>query len=379
MDKIFAVQNCGISGTVFLQSLFDGHPKILSMPALTAQTLLMFWERNWNFDRSVIIENFLVDFDFLFQVTPYAQSFGLSDLGINQNENACVDQSSFLSHLTQQSEWISEPILSRKNFIISIFKAYNLTIGRAIDDDGYILYPIHCLPKKYADELVEDFSEVKFLHMMREPIQNVGSMASHISKNSQWSHNYLLSCSVSQMFLDYTIHVGYRRAHGLVPYVSDNEKSTTRALKLEDVHKDAKNSLLKICKWLKISWDDCLLQSTFNGKLWHNRPETIRQTGIGSKTIAQKHENLMSQFDRARLSILSKKYNHYYGYQNQSNHNSFLIKLLMPILIWVPFRMEFFQGHIHERLRDYVVCRFKYLLPAWLKTFTKKRYIELLE
>jgi hypothetical protein len=376
VNKVLAVQNCGPSGTTLLQSLLDGHPQILSLPGLHGQQLLVHWGyyagSNRIYNKTDIYTQFMRDFSYFYDPGKMNNGLGLMDMGIRHDEKACVDKNLFEQYL--QAEWEGLDNISRKQFIVSVYRAYSKALGRSINEEGYLLYPIHSLNKKYALWLIEDFSEVRFLHIIREPVQSIGSLAKHINKNPDWNKYYLLSCVTAQMLGDYTIHAGDWNAHGMRPYVqdSDNGLIQSRAVRLEDIHRDTKTTLSKVCDWLNISWNDILLQSTFDSKLWHNRPESIRQSGVGSKTISQQHEDLLSPFDRLRLDYLARPFNHYYGYKNNPVKKYF--SYLMPFLILFPFKMEFLSNRRRQgNFTEYLKCRTKWLLPAWVNTWMNKK------
>lgn len=377
MDKVLAIQNCGISGSVFLQSLLDGHPQICALPALYGQTLLCYWDTVKSLSKHEILTKFIADHPWYFEKTEFSVNFGLADMGPDKNEVACVDRERFTTYLYE--ECASETV-TRKDFIVGIFRAYNRALGRPIDDNAWILYPIHCQPQQFAKQLADDFELVRFIHTVREPIQNVGSIANHVSKNRDWNRFSLLSCAIGQIFCDHTVHAGNHPAHGLKPYLPDalDQSVLTRAVRLEDIHKNAPETLAKICNFINIPWNDCLLQSTFDGKLWHNRPETIRQTGFGTKTITQKHEHLMNPFDRWRFGYLSQPFQAYYGYQHNKKA-SLLSRFYMPILMLAPFRMESIKKNdIKLKARQYITCRLKWMPKALKRARQFNQFIPLL-
>lgn len=372
MDKILAIQNYGRSGTLFLQSLLDGHPQILSLPALNGRMLLPYWEQHGHLPKSEFLSKFLNDHPGFFGKTHDGYGMGISDMGINRNEAAFVDREAFEYYLSL--EWQDE--LTRKNFITGIYIAYNKALWRVIHEDAWILYPIHCLPEKYGRQLTEDFNTVRYIHTVREPFQNIGSLCSHISKNPAFDHLYLLDCGIGQILCDIFIHGNYTKAFGLTPYVPDTAdgRIITRVIKLEDLHNHPVETLKKLCQFLGIYWDDCLLKSTFDGKLWHNLAETIRQTGIGTQTIHQKHDHLLNQFDKLRIKYLAKKFDKFYGYSQQ--RSSIIMSFLMPILLCLPFKMEFKRNS--SSYKNYLRCRIRWLFPALFKTYKRKSFIPML-
>lgn len=423
INKVLAIQNCGPSGTLLLQSLLDNHPQILTLPALHGQQLLIQWESLQGKSQQELISEFVQINEYWFEAEKQpGEDLGLTSMGKDYNEKLGIPRDAFTKHF---AELIAQhPNLTRKDFICSVFTAYNQSLGKDISKAEYILYPIHCLPKKYAQQLVNDFSTARFLHTIRNSIQSMGSMAKHIRHNDGWQHLYLLNCVTSQMLNDFTIHAGPHRAYGMHAYFADtaDRRIESRAIKLEDLHKQLKQSMTAVCQWLGLNWDDCLLTSTFDGKLWNNRPASIRQTGAGSKIISQQHQDVLSRFDKFRLELLSSSYLIHYKYKNRLATLEKFALFTMPLLIFLPFKMENIKTEIlnhfkrldiqpkdkpnirHQYgilgrlfahkltksrfidfcittswyLNQYLTCRIKQLLPITLKVDGKLEYIELL-
>ncbi len=411
INQILAIQNCGPSGTTLIQSLLDGHPDIISLPGLHGQQLLVFWKKYKHLEKTALLQQFQGEFYFYYEPSAVPNDLGLRELGEHRNELALINKITFLNNL--EAQWQTSTFISSKLFITSIYLAYHQALGKKTSKNPYILYPIHSLKKEYAEILVNDFDTVKFLHMVREPIQSIGSAAKHINKYEHWDHHYLLSCISAQMISDFTLHVGPHPVHGMKPYFKDMQNGSiqSRALKLEDLHAHPKESLLKIGQWLNISWDDCLLHSTFNGKSWHNRPESIRQSGIGQQVISQKHADILPSFDRYRFQHLADQFNNHFGYSNHLGvKTNKLHRLGLSLLLLLPFRMELLRDRwnrqlrhfrmgknrrrltkyipsvldkpliIAKNLRHYVKCRYQWLLPPILKNRhnTQSDYVELL-
>jgi hypothetical protein len=119
--------------------------------------------------------------------------------------------------------------------------------------------------------------------MIREPIQNAGSLSKHIFGITYRRMVYVspLRSVVVQIISNNEMmtHFGLPGVslNGKTPYFPDGKKVESRAVKLEDIHENGKDVMKKISSWLDIYWDDCLLKSTVMSLLWHNRRESIKQ------------------------------------------------------------------------------------------------------
>lgn len=239
--KILAVQNYGIGGTTLLHSLLDGHPELLTLPALSLMEYYEFWKKYGHLDKEEIIQEHLYQFRYLFEPHPFSDGLGLNQLGDNLDQDITIDKTLYLSNL----KTMLPKNFTRANFLVSIFSAYNQTINKDINKANWLVFPIHCRPAQFAKELCMDFDIVNFIHMFREPIQNIGSLTKHINYHHHWAEVLnALSASIHQIFGDFTVHCGGFKAHGFVPYLI-KEGVKTKFLKLEDLHTTPKESLLK--------------------------------------------------------------------------------------------------------------------------------------
>ena len=295
-------------------------------------------------------------------------------------------------------------------YLTAVYRAYHECLGRPYSESSYILYPIHSLNKRFAKIIVDNFECVRFLYTIREPVQAIGSAAKHINKDRAWDHLHLLSCIAAQMVCDFTIHVGPHDVYGMRPYFEDTKNFHIRnkAIRLEDVHRSTREVMEKICAWLDIPWNDNLLKSTFNGLTWHNRPESIRQSGVGAETIKQNHTDILTKLDKYRFKLLTMKFSQHYQYQTTSL--SSFKKMILLFLIFLPFRMENladrkarknellnskkqstrFLKHLPAvgndvylkllNIKNGLHCRMKWIIPAILgkNEAVKANYVELL-
>ncbi|MBN9542970.1 MAG: sulfotransferase [Alphaproteobacteria bacterium] len=316
--KILAIQNFGTSGTTLMHSYLDGHPQVLSLPGLFGYEAYKLWFSKYsNLTHDNIISEHLNDFNYFFDSNTHLQEVhGLNDMGDNHNKNASIDKDLYLKYF---EDFFPEKF-TRKDFYISMMKSYNLALGRDITNAQYMVFPIHSQKKSVAQALCEDFEHVYFLYMLREPIQNIGSLAKHIAKNTVWLKVNALESAISQIYSDESQHIGRYKVHGIVPYYKTSN-STYGALKLEDLHSNKHESLAALCKWLSIDWNDCLLDSTFCGYKWWNRKESARVNGQNEETIGQKHIDILNIYDKERIVSIGKMIKTYYPAKDNAKYN----------------------------------------------------------
>lgn len=340
ISGIIAIQNYGSSGSLFLQSLFDGHPNILSMPALHARLLLNYWDLLFCESDQFICSFLIKECSYWFYPENLNNELGLKEMGPNMDEPLSVEpnlfQQAFLYCMKNVHGY------RRKKFLVSVFIAYNYALGRLFDDNMWILFPIHSLHTKRAWELVSDFRNVKFIHTIRDPLQLHISMIKHfdqrnISEN-YWRFNHF-KIGLNQLLNGVAAHISDTieyKTYGDEPYI-ENYRNESLAVKLEDLHSQLESTLKDICGWIEIPFDNSLKQSTFNGKQWWNRPSSIRISGADKNLTAIHNKEELPIFDRIRLQgIYIHRYKTWeYDYPKYISTKTF--QYIFPILLLMPF------------------------------------------
>jgi hypothetical protein len=334
---VLAIQNYGPSGTLFVQSLLDEHPYVLLMPGLYLRDFYTYWERFGALSYSQKLNAFETFFPELFEPNIASEHWGLHQMGPNMDQSIKIDRKLFFDNFRKVTGNGSDN--SRRDFLVSAFAAYALTIGRELRSEMILVFPVHTLPLEKARRLVEDFPESYFLHMVREPIRAAGSLYNHV--RSLYFHKDPVKCAFAQMINDHIMHSEYPyHTYGSTPYL-ETYRFASRAVRLEDIHKAPKETLQMICDWVGIPWGDSLLKSTFNGLQWWNRPESKRVKGFDKELVEQKHEEVFDSFDRARLGPLFKSRYEAWGYTLPSEViMSKSWKDRLPFSLWRSFSCE---------------------------------------
>ena len=348
--RVIAMQNYGPSGSLFMQSLLDGHPRILAIPAVFMLDFYYFWRRYGHLPSPVLVDRFVQLHDDWFHPNRYAASLGLTQMGDSMDEWVGVSLDTFRHELMQCLK--QSKLIKRRDFMLAVYQAYALTCGRSVEFADYILYPAHSQHVENIRQLMEDFPETYFLHMIRDPIQSVGSEIKHIL------HERLpvnaTECALSQVLNDYCKHWSHvgRIAHGDRPYAPELA-CVSRGIRLEDLHKRPRDVMEAVCHWLRLPWDECLLKSTFNGKLWWSRPESLRVSGFSTAIVAQRHDQHLWDFDKFRLTCVAWRKLDRWQYPVLTGAKSIVWQLLMPLLLWCPLKAEL--KYLPRRLRDTIV------------------------
>ena len=337
--NVVAVQNYGRSGSTFLQSLLDGHPNILSTPNFYSRAYYEKWEEKIAHvpdeeKQAAFIEQFPQWFD-----TAYVdQSAGLHRLGPDQNQIAHVDRERFEGTL---AAYFEHNEVNRKNLFIGTHLAYALCLDRELAHDLWTLYPIHGRPISVARALLEDFPEAKFVYTVREPVSNVASSLSHFrTSNVDYKSNPV----------EATLRIQFsrngREGHELFgdrPYLEQlAEAGQTTAVRLEDLHAQSENVMRSLVIWLGLPWHECLLDSTFDGKKWWNRPESPKQSGFGGQMLGRNVRRRLSALDRFRIRTIARPKAGMWGYDlaDDSRLSALWRAGLFMVTVLVPWKEE---------------------------------------
>ena len=165
--------------------------------------------------------------------------------------------------------------------------------------------------------------------------------------------------------------------------------SSSRAVKLEDLHSNPRKTMEKVCRWLGLKWDETLLKSTFDGIQWRGELKPTSQkwnisgspqiSGFSQATISQTYEKYISSFDEFRLSILAAAVFRAWHYPLPTWYSSLAARALVMPLLFIPLKIELLSmvtpsmswRYIYSTLKDFLRGR-RVLLRAWLATFRSR-------
>lgn len=335
IKTIVLIQNYGCSGSVFFQSLLDGHSNLLSLPALHAHQLTNFYRNYRYLEQEEFISKFLEDHYYWFDPTSnYIELMGLNTMCDSMDSHVCVDKDVFFEVLNIVLE-----MGDLRDFIISVYLVYNILMNEPLEKKTHLIFPIHSLPNSEVQDLQKAFPIVKAIYTIRDPFKNIKSMIKHLIKESPYTYRSLLAGALGQALGDFIVYYksGLLRpynTHGLIPYPSLKEYKI-HYVSLEALHSAPKKTLQEAISYLNIKFEDNLLISTFSNKRWNNRKNSIKINGFSEKINKQDYEFKFSKFDEWRL----KKLIQYTFTQPQKAHplNMLLKKAALLLLLFWPF------------------------------------------
>jgi hypothetical protein len=162
--------------------------------------------------------------------------------------------------------------------------------------------------------MLEDFPELYFIGMTRDPRQDWAS----------WKkiHALRMQRDVSDvppicLFLsEYNYSKGCYELSNLVERLKDDH---IRIIDLEKLHIFNKKAMTDLCSWLNIDFNECLLQSTFNGRQWHgNAANKKSASSLNPNMTRDAWRNELPDHDRQIICLLMPGSIKYFGYDKEN-------------------------------------------------------------
>jgi hypothetical protein len=308
------------SGILYLHSLFDGHPEIISIPGVPSltgiiastcstiqQALDIFNHENPKFyDTSKMSR---IDYN----------ASGLYRLGEKADKGILTPRKEFEDHFQKCLEGED---LDPQNIILSLYYAYFKTHKDSFSKKKVVLLHPHNHP--LAIQLFHLFPNSKAIVTARETHKAYYSRNTLMKEKAEvrnhfHSHLGLLS--------DATTHVMPLVQAGL-PY---------KIVRIEDFADHSTLCLSKLCEFVGISYHSSLEESTFCNEIYNgDNPKYIH-----NKFSKKRHEsrNKLSRREELLFSITTGRFNQIMGYPEIEL--TFFEKLLKPIWLLVPLPEDF--------------------------------------
>jgi len=336
--KIVGIFFWGRSGSVFLHSLFDSHPEVLTMPA---SRLNAFHAREWpKIAREPQIADMARRFvelnPSLFDGREDRWFEGLDAMGPGRDTPIAVDAAAFARELSRLLE--PPTAVTRRRFFLAAHVAYAIARGEDVSRKTTVIYHLHS-PEAYAnvEAALADFPDLRAIGVTREPIR---STLSYLRKNvlgaRAWgqgdrSEYSQLAPTGGYNFVYRHQLIGWREllARCAIPF---------RAVRIEDLNRDTEGQMRALAAFAGISWHPCLTVSTFNGLAYGGDLLAIGQSNATAQKAPSSAESdaALDRLDRYVLSGLLANFRREFGY----GETPAVQRWLTPLLVLVPTRLE---------------------------------------
>ena len=304
------------SGSVYLHSLLDGHPQIMTIPGVPQLDSIIHGTFKDTEDALNVFNNNnpkFYDTSKMSLMDPY--SSGLYRLGENADEGIITNQDLFSNYYFDN---IHGKDLTPKNIILAFYIAYAKSHNIDIYNKKVILFHPHDMHRTIAMNNI--FPDSKYLVTIREPVRGYYSRL-NLMKNKSALRKIVNS------------HVGLLRddANNVNELLEKNV--SMKLIKIEDFAEHSKSIMQQLCKYLDIDYNLSLETSSFNSKLYW---------GANPKYKNNKFSNIrhidpipVKKNERVLFSIINHELNKITGYP--SIKLSWLERKLKVWWLFLPF------------------------------------------
>jgi hypothetical protein len=311
----------GRAGSILIQSLFDSHPNVLTLPHLGAMYSLIPASID-DLDRQ--IDWFIDRFPTIFDTSrggyfSDSNEFVAAKFGPDGDEDLRVSPSDFkqrmLGLIKEYHPSDNNQRLSRKQFFILVHLAYGSCV-RPFDvgEIRYIFYHTHMHVDDEWQNMLEDFPDLYFIGMTRDPRQDWASWKKiHASRMQRDIRKVPPIC----LFLSEYYYS--KSTYELCNLVEKLNPDHIRIIDLEKLHILNERAMTHLCGWLNIDFNECLLKSTFNGLQWHgNAASGKRVSALNPNMTRDAWRNELPDHDQQIICSLVQGSIRYFGYDEEN-------------------------------------------------------------
>ena len=277
-------------GTDFLQSLFDSHSQVLtfdgwflfhefyykSCSVYGTSNLITGLSNDVHLNQSfekVDVDDFFYEFAWTHLhkfKSKYDNLESKNILGENKNEANIVDIDVFVNYAVAL---IKGKKFSSRNAFLATYGAFALARGEDLQTKKILLHQVHW--PEYIGYLIQDFPDLKVIACARDP-RVWGTIIKKYHEEIGLSTTTIGTASAL-----------FRASVDGLRGTEDFGPDSIRINVLEKLHSNPKKSLESISVWLGIQFEDSLLRSTWNGKIWNG--DSLSE-GINSAFDSSRYE-----------------------------------------------------------------------------------------
>lgn len=336
--KVIAVGYQGTDDALFLRSLLDSHPAILSLPGAAAGGV-------YEFLRGVAHEllqtrkapDEAIDLAFAKdRIATYLRPLcepgaafadsGLLDLGESRNQSAVVAAAHFdyaLGHfigrycvdIPDAGDDAARAL--RCGLLIALYRAYEACLGRDTEAKTSLLYPSEHLTPDLLAALMEDFPGSAFIIPVEDPVARFD--AALYQKVGKKDFDAIGKCFTALLLEEDELSI----------------PGIAYAVPVEAIHSNPKRCLTSLMQVLGLPWSNTLLRSTFSGQPWWGRRGGRRVHGF-ERDIAIRRR-ILGSFDAWRVGAIFSPLRAHFGYAPPVSP---MVRRLAAVLMCLPFSAE---------------------------------------
>lgn len=317
------------SGNFFFRGIMDGHPEILMIPYSDLNTNLFYYcIRLAGCDSDEILPKF----------------WKMYDVETASKENYFTDVEKFEESFKRMAS-LKKVFTSQELFIMFHIAYEEMLSGKQFCDvsDLIVYWEPHYIARDefpfFALWLEDKKINGQTVRLRRNNMMRTGSACERAASG----YSYRQTVMYGVMFLEEVDSdtVGERCP---CQYWAEHK------LRFEDIKVYSKDTLMKVCEWLGISWSDSMMKTTELGEACSYRGSL----DFDLQPVFKKSEDFLSEFDRLRISIACSPYQKKYGYTYE-NCMKFSRKELQEMFLKSFFfeEREFFDIGIRDYMELY--------------------------
>ena len=289
----------GRSGSLFLQSLLDGHPNIVSIPGIGLK-----YNIDLNFSTKLnLVNNFISNHLDIFDLNlGYLGQVGTNvteKLNADGDKNLNLSQDVFQTLLLEYLDYGSEPALvniSRKDFWIAVHKSYAKLLGNDPEELKYIVFHEHNYSGGH-ELAFADFPSMHYFATIRDPREDWLSW-----KKVQRIRFGTLFYSLNR-FLRYQNLMSYSDyALNLIKIIDYMPREKILIIDLNRLHSLNEDAMKFICQMIDIDYRKSMIESTFNGLTWNGN--AADRTASSGFDVAKKNLNWPFKLRKKEISYI---------------------------------------------------------------------------
>lgn len=349
------------SGTIFIHSLLDNHPEVITVPATIDIAHLLVNKKLSVKEYYEIFEKYNPKF---FDTSKFTQkdkhNSKLWSLGENKNEKIITNKSDFKNYFFQI---LKNKNINPENILKTIYLSYSLCHNKDISKGKIFLFHPH--EKKITLRFDKFFKKTRYIIPVRNPIKVYESIIRQVKTITKVrGENYYPSGQLIESALD----------------IDDFYKNNLNMyfIKMEDFNKNLEEEVIKLSKYLDIKFKTSMLESTFGGlKYWGN--DASKDNKDFKRMIHNEFSDLPRN-DLIFLNLINKEYLIALNYKRI--RVTFIEKILIPFILFRPLKdeIEFLKKinlrdfAIYVKYLSYYLPKRIYLIYIIIKNKFSKRY-----
>lgn len=310
----------GRAGGGFVQSILDSHPQILMLPM--ELKFHIQWERACE-GRNLDLEEMVDFWTTKTKITHFKKGvlYGI------QAETESFSNCDFKEYQDFFTDILKRDGLSKLDVFYALHEAYAKAIGQDLKNIRMLIeFPgrTHML-----DKICAEFPNSKFIEIVRDPRANFMSLKNEILRSNGnfvqrrgVFYSNLLVRIIKDLKIDYEHIVNFRFA---------GNKDKWFMVRNEELHLNYGITVDKLAKWLKISFNPSLNESTLGGRPWLGNSSTGKPVRGASLEVVNRWRSEMLPNEKIMIEYLFRKHILRYSYNSLSKEVFTFRTLLQPI------------------------------------------------